>query len=288
MTVNRYANVTVPTCQTGGQAAHKDPSSPLHFYSPLPFMIFNSLFFFPFLNSPPSFFRASFPFPLTGLFLAAISQFTFRFFYRCCFSISPWLHRHNGADVVHVLKLQLEILKKGSFRWKLTRFDLFAGEFCSDKLVYVISVLLSSLSLPLSASSCILPLTPALPPLPLKCLLPYIDRAVWHGQGIVVHEEIPLMAYVCVEGCVWIRLCIKSKVYFIFFPIPSCSLVWERRGQWEHSRVAVCAAMHVYKCVFCVNVCVCCKWLPVTAVIRTRQNQSCTKLRKITIGMAES
>lgn len=147
MTVNRYANVTVPTCQTGGQAAHKDPSSPLHFYSPLPFMIFNSLFFFPFLNSPPSFFRASFPFPLTGLFLAAISQFTFRFFYRCCFSISPWLHRHNGADVVHVLKLQLEILKKGSFRWKLTRFDLFAGQFCSEKLVYVVSVLLSSLSL---------------------------------------------------------------------------------------------------------------------------------------------
>lgn len=89
VTVNRYANVTVPTCQTGGQAAHKDPSSPLHFYSRLPFMIFNSLFFFPFLNSPPSFFRASFPFPLTGLFLAAISQFTFRFFYRCCFSISP-------------------------------------------------------------------------------------------------------------------------------------------------------------------------------------------------------
>lgn len=205
MTVNRYANVTVPTCQTGGQAAHKDPSSPLHFYSPLPFMIFNSLFFFPFLNSPPSSFRASFPFPLTGLFLAAISQFTFRFFYRCCFSISPWLHRHNGADVVHVLKLQLEILKKGSFRWKLTRFDLFAGQFCSDKLVYVVSVLLSSLSLPLSASSCILPLTPALPPLPplpLKCLLPYIDRAVWHGQGIVVHEEIPLMACVCRRMCV--------------------------------------------------------------------------------------
>ena len=64
-------------------------------------------FFFPFLNSPPSFFCASFPFPLTGLFLTAISQFTFRFFYHCCFSISSWLHRHNGADVVHVLKLQL-------------------------------------------------------------------------------------------------------------------------------------------------------------------------------------
>lgn len=52
VTVNRYANVTVPTCQTGGQAAHKDPSSPLHFYSRLPFMIFNSLFFFSFFKLP--------------------------------------------------------------------------------------------------------------------------------------------------------------------------------------------------------------------------------------------
>lgn len=122
---------------------------PLLFTFTLPFHSWFSIhcFFFPFLNSHPSFFRASFPFPLTGLFLAAISRFTFRFFYRCCFSISPWWHRHNGADVVHVLKLQLEILKKGSFRWKLTRFDLFAGQFCSEKLVYVVSVLLSSLSL---------------------------------------------------------------------------------------------------------------------------------------------
>ena len=43
----------------------------------------------------------------------------------------------------------------------------------------------------------------------------------------------------------------------------------------------------VWVCV-CVCVCVCCKWLPVAAVIRTSQNRSCTKLRKITTGMAES
>lgn len=148
---------------------------PLLFTFTLPFHSWFSIhcFFFPFLNSPPSFFRASFPFPLTGLFLAAISQFTFRFFYRCCFSISPWLHRHNGADVVHVLKLQLEILKKGSFRWKLTRFDLFAGQFCSDKLVYVVSVLLSSLSLSLFPSLLHRVFSPLLPLSLLSLLSPW-------------------------------------------------------------------------------------------------------------------
>lgn len=70
---------------------------------------------------------------------------------------------------------------------------------------------------------------------------------------------------------------LKARFILFFFQIPSCSLVWERRGQWEHSRVAVCAAMHVYKCVFCVNVCVLCECvcvLQVTAGDSSHQNQA--------------
>ena len=194
--VNHYANVTVPTCQTGGQASHKDPSFPLHYYSHLPFMIFNSVFFF-FLsfNSPPSFFVLHFLFLSLDCSLRPFHSLPSSSFITC-FSISPWLHQHNWCWCGSHAKIGARnTKKKGLFNWKLTRFDLFAGQFCSDKLVYFVSVLLSSLSR--SPSLCILPLTPALPPLPLKCLLPYIDRAVWHRQGIVVHKEIPLVC-VCV------------------------------------------------------------------------------------------
>lgn len=281
MTVNRYANVTVPTCQTGGQAAHKDPSSPLHFYSPLPFMIFNSLFFFSFFKLPSFLFSCFISFsshwtvPCSHLtvYLPLLLSLLFFNFTMIASTQRCWCGSRAKIAARNTKKRFIQV-KTDTFwplRWTVLLWKAGLRSLCITFL---------SLSLPLSASSCILPLTPALPPLPplpLKCLLPYIDRAVWHGQGIVVHEEIPLMAYVCVEGCVWIRLCIKSKVYFIFFQIPICSLVWERRGQWEHSRVAVCAAMHVYKCVFCVNVCVLCECvcvLQVTAGDSSHQNQA--------------
>ena len=62
----------------------------------------------------------------------------------------------------------------------------------------------------------------------------------------------------------------------------------------ETVKVFTCGHMCSHACLQvcvlceCVCVCVCCKWLPVAAVIRTSQNRSCTKLRKITTGMAES
>lgn len=105
------------------------------------------------------------------------------------FSILPWLN--SSADVVHKLKLQLIEY------WK---------SLIQAKLVYTTSLTTSLIGW----FTHLLSPPPAIPLLSLKCLLPHVDRAVWHRWGISIHLD---------WWCVWQYV---LKQFFSYFYIHLC------------------------------------------------------------------